>query len=63
LVIGDGFMTNSSDSDSLSENIPTNDINQKVGENQGLVVGQASGSTVIGSIHNHYHAPDISNKA
>ena len=56
-------MTNSSDSDSLPENIPTNDINQKVGENQGLVVGQASGSTVIGSIHNYYHAPDISNKA
>ena len=56
-------MTNSLDSDSQPENIPTNDIDQEIGENQGLVVGQASGSTVIGSIHNYYHAPDISNKA
>lgn len=64
MVIGDGFMTNSSDSDSQLGNIPTNDINQKIGDNQGLVVAQASSSIVIGTIsNNYYHAPDISNKA
>lgn len=43
-------MTNSSDSDSLPENIPTNDIDQKVRENSGQIFGQMTGGIVVGQL-------------
>lgn len=68
MVIGDGIMTNSSDSDfqmgNTPQNLSTTDINQKVGENQGQAIGQTFDSVIVNTlnIYQGYSEPALETK-